>query len=231
MVKINLLGLGSAKMMTDHKTIYIDAFVEHESVKPFQVGQADLLLFTHDDHDHFCPKKTAQAARETGAVVVGPPSIAYPLLVDEKLPPDQLQVFYPVHFKQPIKQDVWGISLKIYQTQHFFDWHPVHVSYLIEVDGKKLYHTGDSAMIDAEDQDLQRLDVLMYNLVKPEKDPAQVDVLEEAYNTFQPRHLIPTHLLGCDWTFSIPDLKKEVERRGLDRVVIIEDEQQVLEIS
>ena len=233
-VKINLLGLGSAKITNGQKTIYIDAFVDEEHWERlpfFPVEQADLLLFTHADGDHFCPKITAQVARETGAMVVGPPSLAYPLLADEKLPPEQLHVVYPVHFKEPITEEIRGISLKTYQTKHFLDWEPPHVSYLVELDGKKLYHTGDSAMLDEDDPDLHQLDVLIYNLVSLEKDLAHIAVLEDAYRTFQPRYLLPAHLIRCEWTYSIPDVKKEVKKRGLENVVLLEDEQQIFEIS
>ena len=120
----------------------------------------------------------------------------------------------------------------MYQSSHFGGWEPIHVSYLIELEGKKLYHTGDSLIIDEDDADLHHLDVLMCNLVS--MDPKKIDhvaVLEPFLKTFQPHNLLPVHLMQCEWTLGIPDVKNEVAKRGLDRVVIIEDEQQILEIS
>lgn len=230
-IQITLLGLGAAKLATEHTTIYIDAFVDHEDFPPFQTEKADILLFTHADSDHFSPRKTAQAARETGAMVVGPPSIAYPLLADEKLPPEQLRIVYPVHFKKPITEEIRGIPFKIYQTRHFLEWEPPHVSYLIELDGKRLYHTGDSAMIDQADPDLHQVDVLLYNLVSLNKDPVDIARLAEVKKTFQPRCLLPMHLIRCHWTFSPQEVKHEVTQRALTNVVVLENEYQTFEVE
>jgi len=99
-VTINLLGISAVKISDSQKTIYIDAFAEH--VPSFEVEKADLILVTHNDGDHFLPDKTAQAARKTGAMVVGPPSIANPLLADERFPPERLEIIYPIHLTKPI---------------------------------------------------------------------------------------------------------------------------------
>jgi L-ascorbate metabolism protein UlaG (beta-lactamase superfamily) len=225
-VEINLLGISAVRISDSQKTIYIDAFAD--CVPPFEVERADLILVTHDDGDHFLPDKTAQAARETGALIVGPPSIAYPLLADEKLPPEQLTIVYPVHFKQPVTLTVRGVKLKVYQTRHFVDWEPPHVSYLIEVNGHKIYMTGDTFVMDEDDPDLKDLDVLLCNLVTPQMEAAEpsecVSIVEAIQKTFEPRYLIPNHLLHCDWTVTPASFKEEAERRGLEGIVVIEDE-------
>ena len=136
-ITIQLLGIGAVKLSDGQKTIYVYAFTKSEYVKPHSVDKADLILLTHDDQDHFGFHETARTALDTGAMVVGPPGIAYPLLADTQLPASQLQIVYPIHFKQPITMEVNGIKLKIYQTTHFVDWEPPHVSYLIEFGGKR----------------------------------------------------------------------------------------------
>jgi len=108
-LKINLLTISAIKMSDGRKTIYVDAFADQ--VKPFEVEEADLILATHADGDHFHPHKTARAARKTGAMVVGPPSIAYPLLADERFPPEQLEIIYPIHLTKPIIQEIRGVKL------------------------------------------------------------------------------------------------------------------------
>jgi L-ascorbate metabolism protein UlaG (beta-lactamase superfamily) len=233
MIKINSVGLGSAKITSEHKTIYIDAFVaDKHPLQPFVVGKADLILVTHDHEDHFCARKVAHVAKETGAIVVGPPTIAYPLLADEKLPPEQLQVYYPEYWKNPIALKIRDIPLKMYQSSHFGGWEPIHVSYLIELEGKRLYHTADSLIMDDDDAELHQLDVLMCNLVS--MDPEKIDhvsVLEPLLNTFQPRILLPLHLLQCEWTLSIDDVKAEIAKRGLQNVIVLEHEQHVFEVA
>lgn len=232
-VKVNLLGMGAVKISDGGKSIYVDAFSKW--VKPFLVGKADLILVTHDDEDHFGSRETGHASTESGAIVVGPPSIAYPLLVNEQLSPEKLQIIYPLHLKKPITKQIHGIDLKVYQTRHFLDWEPVHISYLIRLCEKRLYITGDSSMMDEDDPDLKQLDALIYNLVPRDVSDASVmndhiSALEEIQKKFHPRFLLPNHLLHCNWTVEPRDLKKEVEKRGLERIVVIEDEREGFEI-
>jgi L-ascorbate metabolism protein UlaG (beta-lactamase superfamily) len=228
-VKINLLGIDAVKIRNSQKTIYVDAFAD--GVPSFEVERADLILVTHNDGDHFLPGKTAQAARKTGARLVGPPSIAYPLLADERFPPEQLEIIYPVHLTKPITQEIQGIKLKVYQTTHFNDWEPAHVSYLVELAGKRIYVTGDSFIMDEDDADLMNLDAITYNLVTPVMDPAVgADLVEEVLGRFKPRHLIASHLIACDWTVTPAAFKEEIEKRGLEGIVVLETPQQALEI-
>ncbi len=226
-VRINVLGVEAVKISNGQQTIFIDAFADE--IPPFRVETADLILVTHDDGDHFSVEKAAQAAKTTGATIVGPPSIAYPLLVDEQLPHEQLVILYPNQFKEPAAQDIRGINIKVYQTEHDGDWHPVHVSYLIEIGAKRFYHTGDSSMMDEDDPDLKDLDVLFH--VFNTKEASQIARLEEVQKKFTPRTLIPIHLLHCSWTMTVADFRSEVEQRGLKGFVVLGEENQPFEMS
>lgn len=233
-VTVNLLGAGAVKISGGERIVYIDAFSDW--LKLSGVEKADLILFTHDDGDHFGAKETARAALDTGAMVVGPPGIAYPLLADEGFPKERLRIIYPVHLKQPATEEVRGVTLKVYQTTHFVDWHPPHVSYLIELAGKRLYVTGDSYVMDDEDPDLQHLDAIVYSLVP--KDLAAAGVMEahvaalvDVQERFGPRYLIPNHLIDCEWTVVPADLRKAVEAQGLENVVVVETKEETFEIA
>jgi L-ascorbate metabolism protein UlaG (beta-lactamase superfamily) len=233
-VAINFLGAGAARIGDGQKTIYIDAFSEWLNLSG--VKKADLILVTHDDGDHFGAKETAQAVLDTGAMVVGPPSIAYPLLADQGFPKEQLRVIYPVHLKQPVVEEVRGVRLKVYQTTHFVDWHPPHVSYLIELGGKRLYVAGDSYVMDDEDPNLQHLDAVVYSLVPkdlaaPGVMEAHVAALEDVQRHFSPRYLLPSHLVDCEWTVAPADLKKAVDARGLQNIVVVETKEETFEIA
>lgn len=198
--------------------------------------KADLILLTHDDGDHFGFQETARAALDTGAMVVGPPGIAYPLLAETKLPPEQLKIIYPIHFKQPLTEEIAGIKLKVYQTTHFVDWEPPHVSYLINFGGKRIYITGDTYMMDEEDPDLQNLDAVIYSLVfkdlsAPTIMADHLKKLEAVQRQFSPQYLLPNHLVTCDWTIDPSALKKEVSQRGFKDIIILEDAREIFEIG
>lgn len=226
-MEITHYGISAIKISDSHQSIYIDAF--GDGVPSFELAaMSPLILVTHDDSDHFSAERTGAAARETGATIMGPPSISYPLLVEEKIPPEQLKIVYPVHFTQPVVEEIAGMRVTVYQTRHFIDWEPIHVSYMIEWGGKRLYHTGDSSMLAEE---LQKLDVLMYAdgafwLEWKEKDFGKA--LESVLREYEPKYLLPLHLLGCEWTIPVEALKEEVKKRGLERIKIVEKRENVL---
>jgi L-ascorbate metabolism protein UlaG (beta-lactamase superfamily) len=232
-VEVNLLGIGAVRLRCEQTIIYIDAF--SELVKPQHVEKADLILVTHADGDHFGSQETARAAMETGAVIVGPPGIAYPLLANTPLPAKQLRIIYPIHFRKPIREEICGVKLKIYQTRHFNDWEPDHISYLIELGGKKFYVTGDSSMLDETDPDLKQLDTIIYSLVMDMSVAGTVDAhisaIEKVQQEFEPRYILANHLLHCEWTIDPAVLQEAIKQKGLESVIIIEDENQIFEIT
>jgi L-ascorbate metabolism protein UlaG (beta-lactamase superfamily) len=233
-VTVCLLGAGAIKLSDGQKIVYVDAFSGY--VRPFHVEKADLILLTHDDADHFGAHETAQVAQNTGALVVGPPGIAYPLLVNARLPAEQLHIVYPIHLQKPLTEDMRGVRLKVYQTRHFNDWEPPHVSYLVELAGKRFYITGDSSIMDDADPDLKHLDGVLPSLVPrdlsaPTVMDEHIAAIESVQKRFSPRYVIPNHLIHCDWTVEPLALKKEVEIRGLSGIVIMEDTRQVFEIG
>jgi L-ascorbate metabolism protein UlaG (beta-lactamase superfamily) len=231
-VEVNLLGIGAVELRSEQIVVYIDAF--SELVKPQRVRKADLILVTHADGDHFEPQETARVAIETGAVIIGPPSIAYPLLANSNLPAKQLRIIYPIHFKKPIREELCGVKLKVYQTRHFNDWEPDHISYLVELGGKKFYVTGDSSMLDETDLDLKQLDGIMYSMVMDTSAPgaadAHVSAIEKVQQEFAPRYILPNHLIHCDWTIAPSVLQEAVRQRRLTGVIVVVDEEQVVEI-
>lgn len=232
-VEVNLLGIGAVRLSSAQATIYIDAF--SELVKPQHRERADLILVTHADGDHFEPQETARAAIEMGAMVVGPPGIAYPLLANTPLPAKQLRIIYPIHLKKPVREEICGIKVKVYQTKHFNDWEPDHISYLIELGGRKFYITGDSSTIDETDPDLKQIDGMIYSLVMdfstPEAVRAHVEAIEKVQQKFTPRFIFPNHLIHCQWTIEPTVLQESVRQKGLAGVLIAEDEKQVFEIT
>ncbi|MBN1813728.1 MAG: hypothetical protein JXA14_17950, partial [Anaerolineae bacterium] len=114
--------------------------------------------------------------------------------------------------------------------------HPPHVSYLIELAGKRLYVTGDSYVMDDEDPDLLHLDAIVYSLVPkdlaaPGVMEAHVVALEDVQRRFSPRYLLPSHLVDCEWTVNPADLRKAIEARGLKNIMVVETKEETLEIA
>jgi L-ascorbate metabolism protein UlaG (beta-lactamase superfamily) len=232
-VSIQLLGIGAVRIHNDHQTIYVDAFSEY--IHPVVDEDIDLILVTHDDHDHFGAEQTAQAALDSGATVAGPPGIAYPLLTQTKLPADRIHIIYPIHLARPITEEINGIRLKVYQTRHFIDWEPPHVSYLVELNGERIYLTGDSNLLDDQDPDLQGLDALVFSLVPPDLSAPDVmdkhiAALKDVQTRFHPQTILPNHLIRCDWTVDPDEFRKAVAWAGLNGVEVFTDEEQRLEI-
>jgi len=218
-VTVNLLGIEAVRLSNGETTLYIDAFAE--GIKMRRPSRADYILITHDDGDHFSASKVAAAAEATGAKVIGPPSIAYPLLVDEHVPPEKLMIVYPKCFKEPSTLEFPNVKIKVYNTEHDGDWNPVHVSYLVEFDGRRFYHTGDSSMIDFDDEDLKELDALFW--VYNNMDPSGISIFRKLHEKLRPKRILPIHLIGCNWTMTVSDFREEASKAGLEGVVVLDE--------
>ena len=216
-VSVNLLGIEAVKISDERRTIYIDAFAH--GVELHDVKRADYIFVTHDDGDHFSAPKVAEAAKAMGSTIIGPPSIVYPLLVHEGVPPEKLVILYPKQFKKPMVKELPGLRVKVYNARHDGDWDPVHVSYFIEFAGKRFYHTGDSSLINAADPELKGLDALFY--VYNSRDPSGIDTLRELHRRLAPKRIVPIHLLKCSWAFTVTEFKKELQKRDVGNANVV----------
>ena len=235
-INLRLLGLAASRLETSRRRIFVDAYNTYQA--PPTLAAGDLLLFTHNDHDHFCPHKTAQAVAEHANIVVGPPGIAYPLLAEAGLPASQLRIVYPPWPAEPLELALEEVKLSIWQTRHFVGWEPDHVSFLVEVGGVRAYFTGDSHHLPEQDPRLQELNALVYSLVEREiidgkldKDTAtelHLRQLMEVQTRFRPRRLVANHLIACDWTADPALLRQAVKARGLKGIEVLEEPDQAL---
>lgn len=217
LININLLGIGGVKIKFDNLNVYIDAFNNFN--KPPILNNNDIVIFTHSDEDHFSAIKTLNAVKSTNKII-GPPSIAYPLLENRKLDSKQLKIVYPSHLKLPCQFEIGEISIKVYQTKHFIDWEPDHISFLLSYKGQKIYFTGDSYCFDFDDNDIYNSDVLIYSLVIRDvldkkissKDGAKYHIndLLNIQKKLNPRYILCNHLINCDWTVCCEDLQDEI---------------------
>jgi len=217
---IKLLGIGGVAIGFDGFRVFVDAFNDY--IKPPDLGEGDIVLFTHDDADHFYAPALLGAIR--GQKIIGPPGIAYPLLAGTGLDPRLLTIVYPPNLCSPTETEVGGLGIKVYQTTHFNGWQPPHVSFLLKHRGKKIYITGDSNTFDFDDCGIYGLDALIYSMIPKELRSTSVREhameLKEIQERLNPTCIIGNHLIGCEWAVSPADLQEELEREGLHNIKI-----------
>lgn len=126
---IHWLGHASVKI-TGSKTVYIDPWKLKKAVP------ADIILVTHDHYDHYSPEDINKI-RGKDTVVISPQDVSAKIKAKVIRPGDSLNVD--------------GVVIKAvpaYNTNKEF--HPKSnnwVGYLVTIDGRTVYHTGDSDAI------------------------------------------------------------------------------------
>lgn len=231
MIRISQPGMGALTIRDGESTVFVDAFTQY--TEDAEVHEGDVVLFTHADHDHFDPDLVAARLTGNAVPVVGPPSIGLPL-VRRGIAPDRLHVLFPFHVSRPESFTLGDLSGKVYNTRHFNDWDPDHVSYLLCWGGKRLYIAGDSHQL-PEDPDLRGCDLVVYSLVgkppeRPESVPEYLDELEQVRTRLGARWILPNHLIGCSWTVRPGDVKAGVEARQLATVPVLLDPEDALSL-
>jgi L-ascorbate metabolism protein UlaG (beta-lactamase superfamily) len=172
----NIFWLGHDSFrLVGEKVVYVD---------PWKLGagaaQADLILITHDHHDHLSKDDIARISR-SDTVVVGPPAVARKLggkTVVAK-PGDRLTAA--------------GIAVEVVpaynQTKQFHPKSAGFVGYIITLNHRRIYHAGDTDLIPEMAQiktDIALLPVSgTYVMTAAEA--------AEAANTIQPALAIPMH--------------------------------------
>jgi L-ascorbate metabolism protein UlaG (beta-lactamase superfamily) len=169
--------LGHASFRIDGPpVIYID---------PWQLGAnpppADLILVTHDHHDH-CSPDDVKRIRQESTVVVANPSAAKKLGKGVRM------------VKAGDRLELSGVTVEVvpaYNVDKSF--HPKragHVGYIVTVEGTRIYHTGDSDPI-PEMADLSA-DILLVPVSGTYvADPAQA---AEIVRTVKPKIAVPMHI-------------------------------------
>jgi L-ascorbate metabolism protein UlaG (beta-lactamase superfamily) len=118
-------------------TVYFDPWKLADDAPP-----ADIVLVTHDHYDHFNMDDIRKIARE-GTVIVGP-----------KVVTDQVDGFETVTVAPGDAAEVMSAkitTLPAYNTNKFREpgvpYHPKeagYVGYILEMDGRRIYHAGDT---------------------------------------------------------------------------------------
>jgi L-ascorbate metabolism protein UlaG (beta-lactamase superfamily) len=210
-VSIKWLAHASFQITSEGKIIYIDL---GEYGAPSE--KADLILVTHSHTDHCDPEKIAMLRKE-GTVIIAPADCASKIRGGIKA------------LKLGEEASVGNVKVKAvqaYNTKRFRSpGNPFHpkgygVGYLITIEGKTIYHAGDTDFI-PEMREVGMVDVALL----PSGDTYTMNGAEaaEAAIAINPKIVIPMHRLSTN-----PDeFKKRVEGRSNVKVVLLREGEEV----
>ena len=175
------LGHAGFRIRSGGKTIYID---------PYRTAggpPADVILITHDHFDHFSPEDIGRLT-EKGTQVIAPPTVT------EQLGGSAISIT-PLQTIELPRLDVTAVAA--YNTNKIgSDGKPFHpqaagwVGYLLNLEGRTIYHSGDTDVIPEMDQatgvDVALLPVSGTYVMTPAE-------AAEAARRIQPKVAIPMH--------------------------------------
>ncbi|NOR82806.1 MAG: MBL fold metallo-hydrolase [Ardenticatenales bacterium] len=180
---IHWLGHDSFRIEGDGLVIYIDPWKLKGGPK------ADLILITHDHHDHCSPPDVAQVLTDDTVIVT--------IQAAADMLPDPVLVVKPGD-----ELTAKGIPIKAvpaYNVNKFRSpgalFHPPeagHVGFILTVDGRRIYHTGDTDCIpemSSIEADIALLPVSGTYVMTAEE-------AVEAAAAIQPQVAIPMHVGG-----------------------------------
>jgi L-ascorbate metabolism protein UlaG (beta-lactamase superfamily) len=209
-VKIRALGHASFQIKAKDKTIYIDLKKYGKVIETSE--KADLILVTHSHSDH-CSAEKINKVRTKDTTVIGPKQSAS-------------KIGGTVRTLRPGEEaTVNGIKVKAveaYNTKRFRSpgkpWHPkgYGVGYLITVEGKTIYHAGDTDFI-PEMKQLGHVDVALL----PTGDKYTMDNIEAAEATIaiNPKYAVPMHR----WNTDPQQFKEKVEAKAKVKAMLLKD--------
>lgn len=174
MENIKWLSHASFKI-NGEKIVYVDPWKLDDKNE-----EADIILITHDHYDH-CSLSDIEKVRGKGTTVVAPPDAAKKIAGDvrEVKPGDELTVK--------------GIRIEVYPAYNLEKkFHPRAngwVGYVIEINGKRIYHAGDTDLI--PEMEGIKADVALL----PVGGTYTMDAREaaEAANRIKPKLAVPMH--------------------------------------
>jgi L-ascorbate metabolism protein UlaG (beta-lactamase superfamily) len=178
---IHWLSHASFRIEGDGLVIYIDPW------KLKGGPQADLILISHDHHDHCSPSDVAKILKKD-TVIVTIAAAAAKLTGQIKVvkPGDELTVK-----GIPIKATpAYNINKFRSPGQPFHPKESGHVGFVLTVEGQRIYHTGDSDFI----PEMKSLDVDIALLPVSGTYVMTADEAAEAASVIKPQVAIPMHV-------------------------------------
>jgi len=203
----NIHWLGHDSFRIDGKaTIYVDPW-------NLNVGEpkADLILITHDHHDHCSPDDVAKISKED-TVIVTIAAAARRLQGDVRV------------VEAGDSLTVSGTSIEVVPAynvnKHFHPQSAGHVGFIVTVEDKRIYHAGDTDLI--PEMDNIQADIAL--LPVSGKYVMTADEAVQAAQRVAPQVAVPMHY-GAGVAGSIKDAKRFRDRlQGKIEVVILPQE-------
>lgn len=221
-ITIRCLAHASFQIKTESQIIYIDPSTKYTDLKEKDFEPADLIFVTHSHDDH-CDPKLLKKIRKMGSPILAPTSCK------DKI--GKAGVVWDIDAGQfmEISGGIKVTAIDAYNVKRFRpSGEPFHpkgqgVGFIITIEGKKIYHAGDTDLIPVMEE-LYDIDVALL----PAGDTYTMDLAEasEAAIKINPTIAIPMHLKGADPEF----FKSTVEGKSSTKVVILgEGEEYTLE--
>lgn len=196
------------------QVIYIDPSTKNTGLKKEDFEPADLILVTHEHGDH-CDPKLLKKIRKGGRPIIAPESCKKAL--------SGAGVVWTLDAGQNMMmgEGIVITAVPAYNVKRFRKpgepYHPkgLGVGYILKIDGKRIYHAGDTDLIPEMDQ-LGVIDVALL----PSGDTYTMDLEEaaQAVRTIEPIVAIPMHL----WDKDPSPFKQAVESSSSTKVVILD---------
>ncbi|MCX9027880.1 MAG: MBL fold metallo-hydrolase [Candidatus Methanoperedens sp.] len=176
---------------------------------PEELEKADVILVTHKHKDH-CKSVTVNRLKCADTLVVAPMRCIEELGNDVKVIKPEDEITF---------EDIKIKAIDSYNTEHGSSTRKVHhkgygVGYLITIEGKTIYHAGDTDFI-PQMKELGDIDVALL----PIGGKFTMDIHEavDAAIAIKPNIVIPMHYMGAD----IQEFKKKVEARSNIKVAAL----------
>jgi L-ascorbate metabolism protein UlaG (beta-lactamase superfamily) len=177
-IKIEWLGHAGFKIK-DEKVIYIDPY----NVQPEE--KADIVLITHGHYDH-CSVDDIKGLIKEGTFILATTDCS------SKLSNFQGIKVQPV--KPGKKFEIMGLKIETVPAyninKNFHEKSNEWVGYVVEIDGKRIYHAGDTDFI-PEMKEIKNIDVALF----PVGGKYTMDANEaaKAANAIKPKVAVPMH--------------------------------------
>jgi Predicted Zn-dependent hydrolases of the beta-lactamase fold len=205
------------QIKSDDKVLYIDPAYLKPMFKdypkkgtddlPEDLKKADIIMVTHEHQDH-CSPSTVNALKRSNTLVIAPKACADELDEDAKIikPGEELD-----HDNVKIK------AVEAYNTEYGHSTMKFHkkgesLGYLITLNGKTIYHAGDTDFI-PEMKELGDVDVALVPIGGTYT--MDMDEAVDAVTAIKPKIVIPMHMKDAD----PEEFKKIVEEKSDIKVV------------
>jgi L-ascorbate metabolism protein UlaG (beta-lactamase superfamily) len=201
-MKIKWISHACFQIITkEGKVIYTD---------PYEISsdeeKADIVLISHDHYDH-ADKRSINIIMTDNTQIICP-----------KTSEKKLKKFNPKGLKPGDSIDIGGITIEAVRAYNVGKaFHPKNnnwLGYIVETNGKRLYHAGDTDLIE-EMKNLRNIDIAML----PVGDTYTMNFSEaiEACRVIKPKICLPMHQWDHDLNEfkskaneSVPDVKIEL---------------------